>query len=301
MKSLNEIISAKLTSRYPELQGNPCSIDILTEEEKAQQIEYAIEQAQKAYAFRLYDKGAHQLQILERIAMKDWKAEIDIPAVLQAAANRKYWYMQELREQAERRQKELEQRQGIEAEWTAEKYREVISDHYRQKAGEFRKLPGQQRYINALAYFLARDPRFEYELGYSLTKGLMIMGGPGLGKTETLKAVSRNPRTPFSIISILEITDQVKEYGVCELNMNRNMVIDDVGTEPVPVKYYGTEVNWFKDFIEMAYLKQPSFQNMIITTNAGGDQIQQLYGYRVRSRLRDMFNVIEVTGEDQRK
>jgi DNA replication protein DnaC len=78
-------------------------------------------------------------------------------------------------------------------------------------------------------------------------------------------------------------------------------VIDDVGSEAVPVKYYGTEINWFKDFIETIYLKQTNYSNVIITTNLGGEEIEKLYGYRVRSRLREMFNVIELTGKDLRK
>lgn len=290
-----------MTTRYPELQGNPCSIDILTEEEKNYHLAYAIEQAQKAYANKLADRGASTMQVMQKISEKNWSEEINPQEVLQAAANRKYWHQEDLRRQHERLKKEHDERQAIEREWNTDRYLSMIAEHFTAKNGEFRNLPGQKRYITALAYFLSRDPRFESELGYSLNRGLMIMGDPGLGKTETLKAVSVNKRLPLAIVSMLEIADHVKETGSCELNLNRTVVIDDIGTEPVPVKYYGTEINWFKEFIEIVYLRQSSYENLIITTNLGGDRIQELYSYRVRSRLRDMFNVIEVSGEDQRK
>lgn len=301
MKSLNELLTGKLTTRYPELNGNPCSIDILTEEEKNYHLAAAIEHAKKIYVFKLTERGATTSQVIQKVAEKDWNAEINPQEVLQAAANRKYWHEEDQRRQHERLKEEHELRQAIEAEWNADKFLAMITAHYTNKNGAFRSIPGQQRYITALAYFLARDPRFETELGYSLQRGLMIMGDPGLGKTETLKAVSSNQRTPLAIVSMIEIADHVKSEGSCELNLRRTIVIDDVGTEPVPVKYYGTEINWFKEFIETVYLRQPSYENLIITTNLGGDRIQELYSYRVRSRLRDMFNVISVTGEDQRK
>ncbi len=38
-----------------------------------------------------------------------------------------------------------------------------------------------------------------------------------------------------------------------------------------------------------------------VTTNLSGDQIEENYGTRVRSRMREMFNMIILPGEDRRK
>jgi len=38
-----------------------------------------------------------------------------------------------------------------------------------------------------------------------------------------------------------------------------------------------------------------------ITTNIYGDEIDKLYGYRVKSRMREMCNDIYYPGEDRRK
>ena len=129
----------------------------------------------------------------------------------------------------------------------------------------------------------------------------MIIGESGLGKTETLKAIKDNPLKPLRMVSMIEVAAHVRETGSCDLPLDRIIVLDDLGCEPVPIKYFGTDIRWFSDFIEERYIMQETFTNLIITTNYGGEQIQELYGYRVRSRLREMFNVIELTGKDLRK
>ena len=38
-----------------------------------------------------------------------------------------------------------------------------------------------------------------------------------------------------------------------------------------------------------------------ITTNKSVDEIEQMYGTRVRSRMKEMFNMIVLDGKDRRK
>lgn len=278
-------------------------LDILTDQEKSDQLDYAIENAKKAYSFRMADMGLSSMEILSRIAHKDWIAEISPDDVLQGAANRKFWALEDKEAKEADARKTAENRLQVRSEWTAEKFLKVIGLHYvtvSPKTG-FLKLPFQDRYFKAVAYLLSEDPRFETELGFSFKKGLLVTGDGGIGKTETLKGLRNNPIRPIQLISILEICDVVKEHGSCPLLIDRLTVIDDVATEPVPVKHYGTEINWFKEFIEKMYLARTGWNNLIITTNADGNAFQKLYTHRVRSRMREMFNVISMKGEDQRK
>jgi len=78
------------------------------------------------------------------------------------------------------------------------------------------------------------------------------------------------------------------------------LYLDDVGTEEPIVNHYGTKINWFKNFIEMYYLKNKPFNKLIISTNNSFDEIESKYGFRVRSRIKDMFNIIDVQGKDMR-
>jgi DNA replication protein DnaC len=304
MKNLAEIIQdyAK-TPASQEPIANPFDlIATLTPEEQAYHLEYATSQAQRAYAFRLQSLGASREEIVHKLAARDWTiSEEEKQAILVFAANRKQWAQEEAEERERKKRFLIERMERLRAQWTAEAFIQVIRDHYKAKHGEVKIVAGQDRYFRALAYKLSGDPRLESEMGMNPQRGLLILGDPGLGKTETLNAVRNNPLAPIRIVSILEITDHVKETGFCDLRLDRITVIDDIGNEPVPVKYYGTEINWFKDFIEMAYLKNVDFRNLIITTNLGANHLQNLYGYRVRSRLREMFNVISLNGEDLRQ
>ena len=290
-------------SHYLGTTGNRfrAPLDILTDQEKTDQLAYAIENAKKAYAFRMSEMGLSSQEILTRIARKDWITEISPENVLQGAANRKFWALEDMEAKQFEARKTAENRLQVRSEWTAEKFLKVIGLHYVTVSGSFKPLAFQDKYFKAVAYLLSEDPRFETELGFSFKKGMLVTGDGGIGKTETLKGLRNNPIRPIQLISILEICDVVKEHGACPLLIDRLTVIDDVATEPVPVKHYGTEINWFKEFIEKMYLARTGWNNLIITTNADGNAFQKLYTHRVRSRMREMFNVISMKGEDQRK
>lgn len=288
-----------LMQQSPEQNEQHCSVDILTDSEKQYHINYAIAQQKKHYMVRMTGKGMSVQEAEKRIAEIDWSKEIDTPSVLQDAANRKQWFLEEEETRKQRLNDRISKIQQLRKEWTADRYLQIIRDHYQNRGG-FKMIPDQVTYFQTVAYWLSGDPRFE-EKGFRFNRGLLIVGDAGTGKTETLKAVANNPLFPLTIISMIEIAEQVREKGICILRSDRIHVIDDIGSEPVPVKHYGTEINWFKDFIETIYLKQTDYSNVIITTNLGGDEIEKLYGYRVRSRMREMFNSITITGKDLRQ
>lgn len=279
-------------------------IATLTEDERAYHLNYALEQSQKSYAYRLQSRGAGREEIAHKMATRDWTISAeDQESILVAAAYRKRWAAEAEAEAEAKKRAAQERITQLRAEWTAERSLEKIRNHYIAKHGECKTVAGQDKYFRALAYMLSDDARLETELGMDPLKGLLVLGESGTGKTETLKAVRTNPLAPVRIVSILEIAEHVREHGSCELQIRADhvIVLDDVGAEPVPVKYFGTEINWFKEFIEMTYLRGGLFSKLIVTTNLGGKQIEDLYGYRVRSRIREMFNVINLDGEDLRK
>lgn len=281
----------------------PCNYnEVLTSEEIEHHLSYELERMKKHYAFKLLDMGANSARIEQKMAERKWELSADEKNdILTKAANRKIWHQQDQRERELRIEKIRQKMEHVKTTWTSNEFMRIIRTHYTAKHGQFIELETQQNYFKALSYFLSGDPHFENELGYSFKKGLMIIGESGLGKTETLKAIKANPLKPLRMVSMIEVASHVRETGSCDLPLDRIIVLDDLGCEPVPIKYFGTDIRWFSDFIEERYIMQETFTNLIITTNYGGEQIQELYGYRVRSRLREMFNVIELTGKDLRK
>jgi DNA replication protein DnaC len=276
--------------------------EILTESEIQQQLDYHMAREKKHTAYRMADSGLNPNRIAQKLSEIEWKFSDEAKEkILTEAAKRKIWHLEDLAAREKNRKAMEEKKQSIKAAWTADEYMRLIRTHYTAKQGKFIERPDQSKYFKALCYFLSDDVRFETELNYSFKKGLFITGESGVGKTETLKALKNNPVRSMAIISMIEVTAAVKSTGDFNIPENKLVVLDDVGCEPIPIKHYGTDVRWFADFIENKYLTQQNFSNLIITTNMGGEQIQELYGYRIRSRVREMFNVISVDGEDIRK
>jgi DNA replication protein DnaC len=156
--------------------------------------------------------------------------------------------------------------------------------------------------ITVLCFFVSKDERFEKELGYSFDKGLWIRGISGLGKTHLVKCISENGLNPILVISMLEIEESIRLNGHYSINPKNHKIIyiDDVGTEEATVKNYGSNINFFKNFIEGTYLRSKTFEHLIISTNNSFSEIEQKYGFRVRSRIKDMFNIVDIVGKDIR-
>jgi len=244
---------------------------------------------------------AGQDHILNHIKNTNWISLIDVEKVLSEANLRKSWVEESnalrLAEQEERKNRYTK----LQAQHNAAFFWLLIKRYFLINYGEFVHNKTNSRYIEAICYFFSSDARFETKLGFDFNKGLLIKGNAGLGKTKVIQAISGNELHPVSIYSLLDISDKVKENGFFYLNTDRIILLDDVGTEEPTVKHYGTNVNWFKEFIEKYYLNNKRFSNLLITTNCGGQELEDKYGYRVRSRIREMFNVIELTGKDLRK
>lgn len=274
---------------------------ILTAQEEESAIIHAIEQAKKHKAWKLAQMGAKEETIVSKLAAIDWFNEIDKMEVLKNANSNKHYSIW----QKKQREKELkdEVTKSVELQtrcnakyfynlmaWTSENtYRKKLILHDDNTA-----------LIRAICFFFSRDERFETELKYDLNKGLLIRGVSGLGKTYLLRCIENNEVRPISIVSMIDITEEVKEEGSYELLRSHTVYLDDVGTEEATVNHYGTKINWFKNFIEMYYLKNKPFNRLVISTNNSFDEIESKYGFRVRSRIKDMFNIIDVQGKDMR-
>jgi hypothetical protein len=144
-------------------------------------------------------------------------------------------------------------------------------------------------------------------------KGLMIVGNIGSGKT-TLMSVFRDGPNPYRIISTREVAETWKKegdiYKYCSLNYSKvlnspfgnrpiGVCFDDLGIEN-KTKNYGDEANAMEEVLLNWYDKKV-FNQVHITTNLTPDEIEVKYGKRVRSRMREMFNLVQFDGGDLRK
>ena len=157
-------------------------------------------------------------------------------------------------------------------------------------------------------------------------KGLFIYGNKGLGKSLNFLIYSRllllskhklwefcqNNNVPeaykderyfhFEDIKDTEIAyknDNVKHYEF--LTSKRELVMDDIGTEPLNNKDYGTDRDLVGDIIRLRYNKsQKGYCITHVTTNLDKIQINERYGDRIADRMNEMFIQILVIGKSKR-
>lgn len=284
-------------------QANPArpslQSDVLTEQEKEAAVAYETNRLIEHYAYRMKEKGLHPGDIAARISQIDWPSMVDTQSVIDGANSRKLRALEEQSRVEERKERIKYEQEQLKIQCNAKYFFKLIKHYFETVHGRFDTT--NMEYIKAVCFFFSADLRFESELGFSFNKGLLIQGTAGLGKTKTIIAIKDNPLYPVKVFSMIDITQHVRDTGSCEINTQQMILLDDVGSETELVKHYGNQINWFKEFIESYYLCYTSYSGLLITTNCGGDELEQKYGYRVRSRIREMFNVITLIGNDQRK
>lgn len=143
------------------------------------------------------------------------------------------------------------------------------------------------------------------EEGYSLKKGLLLTGGVGCGKTTIMRLLTPNQQMSYAIVSCRKVRDEfeidgsealIKYSGKVYSNLNKfgqkeiGTCFDDLGTER-EARHFGNTKNVMEEIILNRYDKLPHHFTHV-TTNLTAAQIEENYGARVRSRLREMFNII---------
>jgi energy-coupling factor transporter ATP-binding protein EcfA2 len=154
-----------------------------------------------------------------------------------------------------------------------------------------------------IAYFLKDEPTcFQY--GINLNKGILLTGPIGCGKTSLMNLMKYLTATehkffvkPCRDISFEFIQDGyqiIHKYSIGKLYQSepRTYCFDDLGTEN-NLKYFGNECNVMAEILLSRYDLFISKKLLThITTNLSATEIEKHYGNRVRSRLREMVNLI---------
>lgn len=181
--------------------------------------------------------------------------------------------------------------------------------------------------LTAIKWYVMQDKRFESEGFGSLHKGLCLQGLQGCGKTMILKVISDIGHVwerhtdqittkqellkkgwgdgirfgmyfMNDIVSCIRLEHDYRANGEKAIQtiraINRPMVFDDLGFERSETLNYGNRVNIMEQMIQHRYdmFVDCGVKTHFSTNLVNGNQIEEIYGPRSRSRLREMCNFI---------
>ena len=183
---------------------------------------------------------------------------------------------------------------------------------------KFRVIEEDYLVIFKLLVYFMKDKENADKLNIDHKKGLLLTGPIGCGKTSLMNLfrylTAKYP--PYVIISCRKVSFQfiqegygvIQNYSDCSFKRGKPEVepitycFDDLGLEN-NLKYYGNDCNVMSEILLSRYDLFISHGMLThITTNLNSTEIEKIYGNRVRSRLRESFNVFpfESDSDDKR-
>ncbi|AVR46495.1 ATPase [Christiangramia fulva] len=150
--------------------------------------------------------------------------------------------------------------------------------------------------LKLCSYFI-KDKENCKKFDIDLDKGLLLTGPVGCGKTSLMKLLHflvphqrkyvvmpcRNIVFAFNHLGYKTIEDYGESSFFC---------FDDMGVEPIG-RHYGKDCNVIGEILLSRYdLFLETKMKTHATTNLNAEELEERYGNRVRSRMRELFNLI---------
>lgn len=177
-----------------------------------------------------------------------------------------------------------------------------------------------EKIVKWICCYFAGDARFESRPDLRLSKGLLLCGGVGIGKSTIMKLFQRNQICSYRVISCRDVEgdfaalgeDALREYSTnTKIALNSDpfghqqlgYCFDDLGTEDT-AKHYGRVKNVMQSVILNRYdVGDIPLNTTHITTNLSDEELKVRYDDRAIDRMREMFNIIEfpLTEKSRRK
>ena len=184
--------------------------------------------------------------------------------------------------------------------------------------GHFAVYPQDHTLIFKLLVYAIGDRENTTRQNLDLRKGILLTGPVGVGKTAlmTLTNYFYPEEKRYAMRSTREISFEFEQEGHKLINryskgsfhilhgssVPQVYCFDDLGVEQ-PQKYFGNECNVMAEILLSRYDLFVS-KGMLthITTNLSASELEVMYGNRLRSRFREMFNLIafDKTARDKR-
>lgn len=165
-----------------------------------------------------------------------------------------------------------------------------------------------QTYSNILQAFLACTigcQQLADKFGLDAKKGLCIIGPVGTGKTTLLRHIAKKPIFKGKVVSCLTIKKNASESGYKAFDKwikPAFVGFDDLGLEGRCFNY-GNEIHPMQELLLLRYnhfQSEPTIKTFI-TTNKTESEMKEMYDERFLDRLKEMCNIIQISGKSYRK
>ncbi len=170
--------------------------------------------------------------------------------------------------------------------------------------------------IKLLIWFF-RDYTASEQFGIDLDKGIFLNGPVGCGKTALMNVLkfTLHPTDRHRIYACRDIAYEYVAHGHSVFHRYSkssfyrpdiyegpiHICFDDLGAEP-EVQFYGTPCNPMAEILFSRYDFFGSHKMLThITTNLNSTKIEERYGQRIKSRIREMMNIISFKKESSDK
>ena len=168
--------------------------------------------------------------------------------------------------------------------------------------------------IYKLIIYMIKDNNAAFKEQIDLNKGILLSGPIGCGKTSILSLIKpfTSPLSEYKIKTCRELSfefakngfETINYYTLKQANQSKltGYCFDDLGAEQ-QIKHFGNDCNVMAEVLLSRY-EQFVVNKCVthITTNLSASEIERIYGNRLRSRMRAMFNLIafNINSNDKR-
>ncbi|ALM20312.1 ATPase [Nonlabens sp. MIC269] len=161
--------------------------------------------------------------------------------------------------------------------------------------------------LKLTSYFI-QDHDYCKKLGIDTAKGILLSGPVGCGKTTLMRLLPHlvPHKKAYNFIPCRNIVFGFNGVGfklIQDYEDTKDYCFDDLGVEHVG-RYYGKDCNVMGEILISRYeVFRRKGTKTHITTNLNAEELQEKYGERVRSRMREMFNLLSFNSKtiDKRK
>lgn len=164
--------------------------------------------------------------------------------------------------------------------------------------------------IRKLCHYFIKDEENCLKDDIDPEKGILLSGPVGCGKTTLMKLLRHivPMQRPYEMIPCRNVAFSFNHLGfktIEEFGNTKFYCFDDLGVEPSG-RFYGKDLNVMGEVLLSRYELYLQTKKKIkthATTNLNAEELEERYGNRVRSRMRELFNLIafDTKATDKRK